>query len=217
MRLIKTSIDFLGSKNADGVVLLGSWCISEEMISQREKYTTVHYHWDNREKYNADYIFLTTLYEKTLIRLTRALNEIHNLKKNINYWRIIIGPWLRFFIDALFDRYECVKEAKQFDGLNSCNILPYDLENWTVDDFADFYNDLVSDEWNEVIFSECIKYQGLSYIEITHSPMQPYRDPKKPLKIDRKIKNILKIIIIRYAKFLTKYKKGIVFGMGSKS
>ena len=211
MRLIKTSIDFSGSKSADDVVLLGSWCISEEMIGQREQYTTVHYHWDNRDKYNADYIFLTTLYEKTLISLTRLLNETHNLNKNINYWRIIIGPWLRFFIDALFDRYECVKEAKKIDGLNLCNILPYDLDNWTVNDFGDFYNDLTSDEWNEVIFSECVKYQDLSYIEINHSPVQPNRDLKKPVKIQKKIKNTVKIIITRYAKFLKNYKKGIVF------
>lgn len=64
MRLVKTSIDFFGSKSADDVVLLGSWCISEDLISQRKKYVTVHYHWDKRDKYNADYIFLTNLYEK---------------------------------------------------------------------------------------------------------------------------------------------------------
>ena len=210
MRLVKTSIDFLGSKSADDVVLLGSWCISEDLISQRKKYVTVDYHWDKRDKYNADYIFLTNLYEKNLLILTQLLNETHNLNKNINYWRIIIGPWLRFFIDTLFDRYECVKEAKNNSDINSCNILPYDLDNWRVKDFSDFYNDLTSDEWNEVIFSECIKYQGLSYIDIDHAELRPSRDLKKALKGQIKYKDFLRKVVSRYSKFLTKHKKGVI-------
>ena len=45
------------------------------------------------EKYNQDYYYLDTLYENIN---DLPLNIVHSKEFEIKYWRIIVGPWLRF-------------------------------------------------------------------------------------------------------------------------
>ena len=158
MRLIKTAIDFTDYDNNQDSILLGDWCLKdlEDLLGSVDKYNKVPYHWDDREKYAGDYIYLTELYEASLSQLARSLNTIHSTSYDLTYWRILIGPWLRFFIDALFDRYECVKRARLVGNITKSTIYPYDLDDFCPADFVEFWNDFTTDEWNEVVFSECL-------------------------------------------------------------
>ena len=47
------------------------------------------------------------------------LNQIHGVNHSVRYWRILIGPWLGFFIQALFDRWTMLKHA----------IMKYDIDH----------------------------------------------------------------------------------------
>ena len=157
MNLIKTPVDFINSGKVQNKVLLGDWCLRDEenLLLTRYSFDRVPYHWDSRDKYYHDYIYLEQIYEKTLASLSHELNIIHSLDHDVRYWRIIIGPWLRFFIDAIFDRYETIRAAKVFVHEIRSTIFSYNLDDWCPTDFSEFWEDLVSDEWNEVIFSEC--------------------------------------------------------------
>ena len=73
----------------------------------------VMYHWRDKNKLTEDHIYLTNLYEKYLIYLSDVLNIFHKEKKDIKYWRIIAGTWLRYFIDIVFDRYEILRLNNQ--------------------------------------------------------------------------------------------------------
>ncbi|MDB4619139.1 LIC12162 family protein [bacterium] len=158
MRLIKTAIDFAEyNKNQDSI-LLGDWCLKncEDILGNVDQYNKVPYHWDDREKYASDYIYLAELYEANLSKLSASLNVIHSTNYDLTYWRIVIGPWLRYFIDALFDRYECIKRAKSVGSITKSTIYPYNLDDACPADFVEFWNDFTTDEWNEVVFSECL-------------------------------------------------------------
>lgn len=158
MKVLKTAFDFDINKKSK-FTLLGSWCLknNSNILKEIDSYEIVPYHWDDKKKFREDYEYLTNLYEKKLKQCTEILNEIHSTKKNIRYWRIIIGPWLRFFIDSLFDRYECINYANKH-----VNEITYDIHRYNQDisasDFPEFYNNLTLDAWNEIIFSECIKF-----------------------------------------------------------
>ena len=158
MRLIKTAIDFVDYESNHDYILLGDWCLKniEDILGSIDKYNKVPYHWDDREKYAGDYIYLTELYEASLSQLACSLNKIHSVNYDLAYWRIVIGPWLRFFVDALYDRYECIKSAKSLGVITESKIYPYDLDDFCPADFIEFWDDFVTDEWNEVVFSLCI-------------------------------------------------------------
>ena len=95
------------------ILFLGEWCKS---YSRKNKWSitnnkTATYHWDNRKKFHDDFYSLESIYEKYLIILTDELNNIHNKDYSIRYWRIVIGLWLRYFIEILFDRFFAKSEV----------------------------------------------------------------------------------------------------------
>ena len=213
MNLIKTPIDFIKLGKTQNNVLLGDWCLRDEqdVLSTRNSFDIVPYHWDSRDKYYHDYLYLEQIYEKILTCLSHELNIIHALNQDVRYWRIIIGPWLRFFIDAVFDRYETVRAAMVLGDEIRSTIFSYNLDDWCPTDFSEFWNDLLSDEWNEVIFSECLLVQD---IPIDFSRKKIYRNETiRPKKWN--FANILKKSSLRtinqYSKIVGPWQRGAIF------
>jgi len=89
------------------VLFLGEWCrrYSRKEVWQQLNAEVVPYHWDDREKLFKDYQYLQELYEKLLVELSDKLNKIHLVDHSPRYWRILIGLWLGYFMQMLFDRW----------------------------------------------------------------------------------------------------------------
>ena len=81
---------------------LGGWCGSDHIDDS--KYF-INYHWDDREKYYTDYIIIEKIYEDQLIILSQALSFTNTDNISKESWRIIIGPWLFYFILVAYDRW----------------------------------------------------------------------------------------------------------------
>ena len=189
MYLIKTPIDLLNVPKFTDKILLGTWCISDQanVLQSRHSMNILPYHWDKRQKYNDDYYYLETVYEKLLTHYTKSLNEVHNTNYEKRYWRIILGPWLRFFIDSVFDRYEQLRSLDTQNLDLDCNLYLYNAKDWIPYDFSDFYEKLTSDGWNEVLFSECIKNQNFKYNQSEKIVLSPASGIKKKPGIIRKL------------------------------
>ena len=93
------------------LLFLGEWCnlFKDNHHNKKLDIQINPYHWNDENKKSSDYLNLDTIYENKLKELSICLSNIHSLKFDERYWRIILGPWLKFFIDAVFDRYESVR------------------------------------------------------------------------------------------------------------
>ncbi len=147
------------------LLFLGEWC---KLFGKREMLKDLDivlhpYHWDNRKKFEIDYRSLEKIYEQKLASLSKQLGKMHGVSTEIRYWRIIIGPWLRFFIDAVFDRYELIRTVIESDSVDGTKIHRYKLNDWIPLDFQEFYEQFRDDQWNHVIFAECIFNSGMNF------------------------------------------------------
>jgi len=146
-------------KEDTSVLFLGEWC---KRYSEKEKwenlnYETVGYHWDNREKFHEDHLYLNDLYEDFLNVLASNLNEYHKSSYDLEYWRIIVGPWLIQFIEILFDRWQMIEKVTiEFDiartaalKIDDCVLVPHNME--------DFMTRCTTDLWNHYIYIQIIK------------------------------------------------------------
>ena len=112
--LVTTSLEETWPDNPDVPVLfLGEWC---RLYSRRERWQKMNvevipYHWDDRNKLYNDYHIINRNYEELLQLLSNQLNKIHGLKHDLRYWRILIGVWLGYFLQVLFDRWYMLKYA----------------------------------------------------------------------------------------------------------
>ena len=195
MRLIKTLIDLNDQHDSSQLVLLGTWCVKKkiELLDQINDYNIAPYHWDDNKKFKKDFYYLESLHERVLLDFVDSLNNIHGIEEDTRYWRIIIGPWLRFFTDVLFDRYEIIKQSQQHTNLEY-TIHKYNVSDIIPEDFPEFYDYITSDQWNEIIFSECIKHQGIHYKNLPSSIIFDHiKSKKKVTSFMDIIKNLLRL------------------------
>jgi putative transferase (TIGR04331 family) len=162
------------------LLFLGEWC---KLFGKRDILKDLDivlhlYHWDDRQKYQNDYKYLEKIYEQKLAELSIQLGNMHDVSTEIRYWRIIIGPWLRFFIDTVFDRYELIRTVAESDSVEDTKIHTYKLNDWIPLDFQEFYEQFRDDPWNHIIFAECIINSGMNF-SILDTKIMPQKS-KRP-------------------------------------
>tara|TARA_B100000029_G_scaffold514881_1_gene619455 strand:+ start:3597 stop:5360 length:1764 start_codon:yes stop_codon:yes gene_type:complete len=198
--LIPTAVKNFSKKK--GLIFLGEWCNRYE-----KKYNTKssEYHWNNLNKINQDSKILEKYYEKLLKNLAKKMNILHKEKKNLNYWRILIGPWLYFYITVLFDRWETLdnffkKNKKKKFLFYSSNFF---FQDYDTNDFV--VNARLNDAFNYSLFSKIIQYQYLNRVKIISKPAISFYN--RNFKVEKNgliktlfnpINKILSFLSIRY-------------------
>jgi len=145
--------------NNTPIIFLGEWC---KLYSRKSKWknlssTVVPYHWDDRKLIRKDYQYLDKVYGSYLSTLSVTLNKVHNVEHTERYWRIVIGPWLRYFIEIVYDRYQSIMKASH-NNVSNTYILHSELFDWVPNTHAEFSNYFTSDEYNHYLYSSIIKW-----------------------------------------------------------
>jgi len=155
----------------------------------KRNHTIIPYHWKNKKKFKIDYDYLTKIYEAKLIELSDKLNEIHNVNYSLKFWRIVIGPWLAYFIHLLFDRWQTILQSKEICGTFKTIILRFKDEQVIPLDMKDFISKIKSDKWNHAIYSSILELElaknQIIYKEIdtkSNKIITPYKSIKLILK-----------------------------------
>ena len=97
------------------------------------------------------------LYERLLTQLADQLNELHDSKHSVRYWRIILGPLLASFIGIFLDRYRSLCVAVDSGKVTNTWISPEFPEEYLANDFSEFRENCSEDDYNHCFFSQIIK------------------------------------------------------------
>lgn len=166
--LVTTADENTWPENAS-VLFIGEWC---RRYSRKEKWSKLYaellpYHWDDRDKLYKDYQYLLALHEMLLENITIDLNKIHGVSHSVRYWRILLGPWLGYFTQVLFDRWSSVKQAVKDYDLTATIVYTGNDETIVANDMNDFLGFLkVNDSWNNYLYSEAIRlFSNITIIE----------------------------------------------------
>jgi len=197
-------------KTKGKILFLGEWCklFSKKASWEHLSYEVLPYHWDDRQKLYKDYLYLNRIYEHILSQLANQLNKLHAVDHSLRYWRIIIGPWLYFFINIFFDRYQSILKAEKSGKVTHTIIGKYDKTQWVLRDNLELARYFDSDEYNHFLFSQIIERKkkipfdrlnvtsGIHKIEIKKSP-------KKSTSFS--FKEFLKKLIRGYSCYIPNY------------
>lgn len=144
------------------VLFLGEWCKHYSRRSLWEKMDAVvlPFHWKDLDKFHKDYLYLSGFYERQLMALAGKLNELHRVDKELRYWRILIGPWLAYFIQMLFDRWSSIQHAVKSFDISGTTVMA-DMDEFMVpNDMESFCRLFIGDEWNHYIFANILKHHS---------------------------------------------------------
>jgi putative transferase (TIGR04331 family) len=158
--------------NRGPVLFLGEWCklYSQKHVYERLESQTLAYHWDDRARLYSDYQYLGGVYEKYLDALVSKLNDVHRVSHSHHFWRIVIGPWLRYFIEIFYDRYLSIRAAAD-RGCVSDTLIADTSRIAPPLDFPEFNNLFASDSYNHKLYSWLIeRTQCLPFHKISTQP-----------------------------------------------
>lgn len=109
------------------------------------------------------YRYLLELYRRLIQEIANVLNQYHKKNFSTRYWSILIGPWLRYYIYILYERFKTLEHIfmvnKNFQtlGLDEAN-YHYPI------DTLDFMELLKEDSYNLQIYTKLIKSTKLFII-----------------------------------------------------
>lgn len=144
------------------ILFLGSWCLDYAAPNDRNKaYQVASYRWNSYENFKADFYNIEAMYESLLIQISIVLNCYHKTTYSTSQWRVVLGPWLSYFLTILYDRSSSIISAYERFQIKNVLILDRrDRVEYIPINMEEFLEYMVSDDWNEIIFSDIIKYYG---------------------------------------------------------
>jgi putative transferase (TIGR04331 family) len=169
--LVTTAIEATWPSKEVPLLFLGDWCLIHERKSAWDKRDSVvaPYHWDDRKKLHNDYLYLQSLHEELLEELGNKLNELHNVDHSLRYWRIVVGPWLGYFIQMLFDRWAMLRFVLDNNEIAEVRVLKRPGWFGVPNDMTEFQAMFVTDEWNELIYGQILDWMEVPVEKVSSS------------------------------------------------
>ena len=93
------------------------------------------------------------IYESALDEIVRVLNTYHTTSKSKRYWEIIVGVWLRMFIESVVTRTLIVQSVLKNDKDTSIVVAPDLPLSYSPQCLQDFQADLKSVSWNAGVYA----------------------------------------------------------------
>lgn len=208
--LVTTADESTWPKNTrQPILFLGEWCrrYSRKVVWQNLDAEVLPYHWDDRTKLFNDYKYLQKIYENILSELSDKLNKIHSVEHSYRYWRILVGPWLGYFIQVLYDRWFMLKQAVEQTDIIECNVLVREFGSIIPNDMTHFTKLFVNDDWNEAIYAQILELCWGDVFPIKKLHKQPIENKFASNTIQKEkitIKGRIERWICHFSKFFLK-------------
>lgn len=150
---------------SEETVFLGSWCFinGKSALDGEESVKFIESPYDKADL-DGIYNYLDNKFEKILPILSHTLNKMHGENYSDNYWRIMIGPWLRFYIHVVFDRFSYIEKALN-DYPDLITFLLDEESYVTPIDTEEFYCLIADDGYNLQIISRVLRFFGKEFPE----------------------------------------------------
>lgn len=160
--LVTTALEETWPADDVSVLFLGEWCRRYDRRTAWENRDAVvaPYHWDDRQKLHRDYLYLQALYEELLGELATQLNTLHHVDHSMRYWRIVVGPWLGYFVQMLFDRWSMLRQVLSDNEITGVRVQHHPEGKQVPNDMTAFASMFIGDAWNEFIYSRILYWLG---------------------------------------------------------
>jgi len=190
------------------MLFLGDWC---RRYSRRSFWVhlggeVISGLWKDRQKFHKAYHYVNDVYERLLQLLAEALNNMHGKKYSNRYWRIVIGPWLSYYISVLYDRYMSLRTVlDQYPcittiGLSEeCFVTPRDTR--------DFITLVSDDSYNLQLYTKVLIFLGKDFPKKTLKAFtEPRIQPGQKFSLNRRARNLGKNFVKFFFNILIKIK-----------
>lgn len=167
-RHLVTTLDERTWKFDRPVLFLGEWCRIYDRSAiwmSMDAEVAAPFGLEVEEKSN-NVNYVKALSDELLIELIAALNAFHNTNHTPRYWNILLGHWLKRYVDLCFNRYFTIEQALKNYEITSATI--FDSEDYSLarpDSLSAIWacND---DIWNSMLYARVFKHMDCKDVDL---------------------------------------------------
>ena len=137
--------------------------------------------------------FCLNLYNTLLREVSKSLNIIHKVNFTIKQWELIIGFWLKQYIQSCFEAHNYINFVKKKYSLKKIYITDFKDFNFIPDNTVQLQNSKNDLDWNLNFYSKVIKYFETKNIVEKKNFFK--KKNKKNVKKNKDIKTILRKLL----------------------
>ena len=157
---IATEIDYKINTDAKKI-LAGNWCHNHSNLDTSEISNTeiTQGIWEDVFIKEKDYNFIRDILNIYSEKLSTYLNKYNNEKFSVEFWKILILPWLSYYLPSQLYKWRIVNKVLKEKGEFSFFSLPdHEIASYPVDT-ANYYNLIdVDNEFNYFEFKKILKH-----------------------------------------------------------
>ncbi len=201
-------------KKGEKALLLGDWCqtYSPKKLLKSIEHEMLPYHWNNSNKLFQDFIYLEGIYERYLDLLADRLNAIHKTSFSVRYWRILVGPWLKIFLQIFYDRYLSIASAIETRKVSNTWLPTWNSNDFIPIDFKSFTAWHNEDPYNHYLYGWLMQnLEGISYEIKEDIPCLLPEETKRASQSLGLFKNVSKSLLEFYFRLIPEYWEKVVF------
>ena len=190
----------------ENYVIFGDWMSGDPAELSDDMLVYYKFQEESHVDLKSQHEYISQIYQAILKKLAAVLNDYHSESMSVRQWEIIIGHWLKIYLDSLYVRWKLVKVSFKEDW-EKVYVLDEDIDlSIQVPKSRNDFVSLVSKSlhWNQLILSEIAN----KYLSNDHLKFIPTRQDESKMKgrcVQKKIN--LKFIITN---FLKKYVKLLI-------
>lgn len=146
------------------ILFIDEWCkkYGRKSFWETLNYKTVRSSWYDKEHVYRARQYTREIFNKMINLLSERLNYIHHESHSVMYWKIILGAWLRWYINIIYTRYtnliDVIDNYEDFTTIllsPQCYVVPKDT--------LDFMKLARTDEYNLQIFSRIFQALNMKF------------------------------------------------------
>ena len=139
--------------NQDCIIPFFSALSDKNLLKKKynHNYDYINKYSSNEQLIIKDAKYLENIYEKVLVELSKKLNLSHNKNFSLNFWRILIGPWLGMFIYIYFLKWKTIANIKNKNTLFKVKFYKFTKDFLIPKNMRDFTSFINLECWQQKI------------------------------------------------------------------
>lgn len=94
-------------------IYLGDWAIKDSGILDYKKKKVLGFIWKKNSIFIKDSIVIRKIIIQLYQKISLSLNKTHNENYSKKFWKLLIYPWIYYYISALYFRWKCINKIKK--------------------------------------------------------------------------------------------------------
>ena len=207
--------DFLNEEN---ILIAGEWVLEKHDNNlNKVKYDIFYSKSEFKDNRIKNFKESAIIYKNILKDLSTQLSKIHSVELSIKSWTIILGPWLKRFVELCYQKDFLIKEIlKNYEIKKIYGIKNNKYKKYSNDTYAIHPNsrDIL---WNNNLFAQLIDFynfkveKNFSHFETEKDLVKEYR--KSVLYNKNLIKKLI-FFLFSQLNFLRKKNDALIIGTG---